>query len=314
MRIKDHFMRRGKRTNNRIEIISNNGNPVKIPKEWRPVLSSCDTLVVIPDMHMYIRNSPLDNFKFGAEAMLHFLDYLGTLKEELALKNKTLRVYQLGDVYEMRFPSVTHPSLNANAAEIRLSHPDYDLIINMMDHLRTHMLYGNHDFELRHFPSFRFYALEGKVYLEHGFAPSPWSENPASPFWEPAQLGFKLVRDIESFFLSLAVSANLIGRDEHYALGVTDGSVERGDYPSDEDYPEAQRKYYVKRMEKDPDARDIRVSIIGHTHHPYLEADIKANGEGHIFVDAGAWSEGRSDFAVMTDEEVAICHYKRRRS
>jgi hypothetical protein len=214
----------------------------------------------------------------------------------------------------MRFPSVTHPSLNASAAEIRLSHPDYDLIINAMDHLRTHMVYGNHDFELRHFPSFRFGAVEGKVYLEHGFAPSPWSENPANPFWEPAQLGFKLLRDIESFFLNLAVSANLIGRDEHRATGVIDGSVERGDYPPGDDYPEAQKKYYMKRMEKNPDGNDIRVSIIGHTHHPHLAVDIRANGGGNILADAGAWSEGRSDFVVMTDQEIAICHYKRRRS
>ncbi len=313
MRIKDHFMRRGKKTNKRIEIISNAGKPFEIPKEWRPMLSSCDMLVVIPDMHMYVRNSPQDNFKFGAEAMLHLLDYLATLKQEFTLRNKALRVYQLGDVYEMRFPSITHPTMNANAAEIRMSHPDYDQIINMMDHLRTHVLYGNHDFELRHFPSFRFGAVEGKVYLEHGFAPSPWSENPAHPFWEPAQLGFKLLRDIESFFLKLAVSANLIGKDEHFAVGVTDGSVERSEYPSGDNYPEAQKNYYVKRMEKDPDKNDVRITIIGHTHYPHLAADVRSNGQGTVFVDAGAWSEGRSDFVVMTDEEIGICHYKRKR-
>jgi hypothetical protein len=311
MKIEDHFMRRGKKTNKRIEIISNGGNPVKIPKEWQPVLNSCDMLVVIPDMHMYIRNSPQDNFKFGAGAMLHLLDYLGTLKEEFALKDKALRIYQLGDVYEMRFPSLGHPQLNASAAEIRMSHPDYDLIINMMDHLRTHMLYGNHDFELRHFPSFRFGAVEGRVYLEHGFAPSPWAENPANPLWEPAQLGFKLVRDIEKFFLNLAVSANMISRDEHFAIGVADGSVERDDYPSGDDYPEAQKNYYVQRMENHPEAEPIRITIIGHTHYPHLEVDIRPNGEGTIFADAGAWTEGRSDFLVMTDQEIAICHYKR---
>ncbi len=304
-------MRRGKKINKRIEIISNGGNPLKLPKQWRPVLASCDMLVVIPDMHMYVRNSPQDNFKFGAEAMLHFLDYLGTLKQELALKNKSLRVYQIGDVYEMRFPSLAHPSLNASASEIRMSHPDYDLIVNMMDHLRTHMLYGNHDFELRHFPSFRFGAVEGKVYLEHGFAPSPWSENPTLPLWEPAQLGFKLLRDIESFFLNLAVSANMIQRDQHFAIGVKDGSVERGDYPADE-YPELQRKYYVGRMENHPDAEDIRVTIIGHTHQPHLASDIKTDGTGNVFVDAGSWTEGRSDFCVMTDQEIALCHYKRK--
>ena len=50
--------------------------------------------------------------------------------------------------------------------------------------MRTHFLYGNHDFELRHFPSFRFAALEGKVYLEHGFSADKWTDfaNPNAEF------------------------------------------------------------------------------------------------------------------------------------
>jgi hypothetical protein len=307
MKITDDFIQ----DNGRINIISNKGNATPIPPAWNPVLSSCDFLVVIPDMHMYIRNSPLDNFKFGAEAMLHFLGHLGRLKDDLALDNKTLRIYQLGDIYELRFPSLAHQGLNATAAEIRMSHPDYDLILNTMDHMRTHILYGNHDFEHRHFPGFRLGAFEGSVYLEHGFLPSPFSENPNQPLWEAAQFGFKTLREIESFFLNIAVNAGWIRKDDHYATGVADGAIEQGKYPAETDYPLLQRNYYTKRLRDNPDGNNPRICIIGHTHHPYLYLENNADSNGLIFADAGAWTEGRSDFVVVSNEEIAICHYKR---
>ena len=165
-------------------------NPLRYNEDWRPVLSRCDMLVIIPDMHMYVYNSNLDNFKYGAKAMLSFLDHLDTLKEEMALEDKTLRIYQLGDLYEQRFPGLH--SANATAIEIRMSHPHYDQIVNTMTGMRTHFLYGNHDFELRHFPGFSFAALEGKVYIEHGFTPDTWKDfaNPNAPLWEARTICF----------------------------------------------------------------------------------------------------------------------------
>jgi hypothetical protein len=311
MKIEDNFMRVGRKTNKRISIISSGGNPTRIPKSWRPIQGSSDMLVVIPDVHMYMRQSPQDNFRYGAEALSDLLDHLDTLKADFEGKGKVLRIYQLGDFFEMRFGSLANPGTNATPSEIRMSDPDYDLIINKMDYLRTHMLYGNHDFELRHFPSMRFGAVEGKVYLEHGFAPSPWSENPGNLLWEPAQLGFKFVREIESFFLNLAVSFNIISRDDHYALGVTSGEEEKEQYPDERNYPIGQTNYYVTRLLGRVDGPNMRVCIIGHTHQPYLNLRESADGGGWLFVDAGAWTEGRSDFVVLTDEEIAICHYKR---
>ncbi len=312
MKIADQFLRVRNKTNKRIEIISGDGDATTIPKEWRDsILGNCHILVVLPDIHMYVRDSNLDNFKYGCEAMLDFLGHLDKLKTELALRNKTLRVYQVGDIYEMRFPSVADPGSNITAPEIRMSSPDYDQIINMMTHLRTHSLYGNHDFELRHYPSFGLGANEGKVYLEHGFTPSPWYETPASPLWDPAMFMFEKLREVESFFSKLAVGLNLIGKDSHFAYGVTGGEQERGEYPSEIDYPAGLRDYYTKRIAADPDGKGTRACIIGHTHHPYLKLEQDAQGNGYIFADAGAWTEGRSDFVVMTNEQIAVCHYKR---
>lgn len=46
-----------------------------------------------------------------------------------------------------------------------------------------------------------------------------------------------------------------------------------------------------------------------YSHHPYINTDI--NDGKKIYVDAGAWTSGRSDFVFITKEEVGICCYKR---
>ncbi len=308
MKIKQDFIK----GNERIKIISNDGKPYKIPKSWQPVLSRAHILVIIPDMHMYIYNTNLDNFKFGAKSMIHFLNYLSTLKEEMALVDQTLRIYQLGDLYEQRFPGLH--SANATGIEIRMSHPDYDLIINMMNNMRTHFLYGNHDFELRHFPGFRFAALEGKVYIEHGFASDKWSDfsNPNASLWEPSQLIFLTIREINQFFANLLIEAKLIKKDEHYSWGVTSGKKPNYEYLSENDYIKNYGhclEYYSNRLKKNPDSDEVKICVIGHTHHPFLKTSIDRGK--YIYIDTGAWSGERSDFTVITDEEIAICSYLR---
>ncbi len=307
MKIQDDFIRK----NQKVEILSHQGKATKIPIEWQPVLTSCDMLVAIPDIHMYVYKENADNFKYGANALLNFLGYLSKLKREFALKGKRLRIYQLGDLFEMRFHSPANSASNATPSEIMMSHQTYSKIINTMTHINTHFLYGNHDFELRHFPGFSFGVLEGKVYLEHGFTPDAWSDfaNPRAPLWEPAQFVFKTFREIESFFAKLLVAAKIIEPDEHFAIGVPSGDVERGDYPSEEEYPEKQKEYYTNRLINRSNGSDARICIIGHTHHPYFNTNV--NEGSYFFVDAGAWTSGRSDFVVATNEEIAICRYRR---
>lgn len=310
MKIEQDFIR----NNKRIEIISNKGNPTPVPEEWRPVLSRCEMLVAIPDMHMYLYNSSMDNFKYGSRAMVEFLNHLDTLKEEMAMEDKTLRIYQIGDMFEQRFPGLSSGA-NATAAEIRMSHPRYDQIINTLNGMRTHFLYGNHDFELRHFPSFRFAALEGKVYLEHGFSADKWTDfaNPNAIFWEPSQLIFKGIREINAFFGNLLVLTGVIGKDEHFAFGVESGEDPDYNYLSEkiylDEYGEKYFDYYSKRLAGIPENPDAKICLIGHTHHAYLDPEF---GDGkYIYIDAGAWTGSRSDFAIITNEEVGICCYHR---
>ncbi|MGH7491278.1 MAG: hypothetical protein ACREOO_02660 [bacterium] len=300
------------RDNHRISLISNGGQPFKIPQTWRPILTNCAMLVVIPDLHMYVRNSTLDNFKYGAKALLSFLDHLSALKEEFERRREILRIYQIGDLYEQRFPVPLARAPNVTAEEIAMSDPEYSEIIDAMMRLRTQFLYGNHDFEMRHFPHFRFAAVEGKIHLEHGFTPDQWYTfaNPREPLWEPANFIYKGIREMEDFFGKLLVDAKLIGKDEHFALGVLSGEQERADYPSEETYPRRQLEHYSSRLRTGANGTSVRISIIGHTHQPYLNPDIE--GGEYLFIDTGCWTEGRSDFVVVTDEEVAICHFHRK--
>lgn len=302
--------------NERIEILSGGGKPIEFPEEWKPILDSCDILVAIPDMHTYIHSQNLDNFKYNTATMLHMLKHLSRLKRTLAQHGKTLRIYQMGDMYELRFPGIG--GKNATVGEITMSYSDYSLIFNTFDSLRTHYLYGNHDFEHRHFAGFRFFANEGNVHLEHGFAADKWTDfaNPNQPLWEPAQLVFEEIRRVEQFFADLLVATSVIKKDDHFAIGVKDGSIERGNYPDTAEYPvnhPNQFTYYSDRLtngiDKNSAGANVRIDIIAHTHVPYLNTDI--GGGDYILADAGAWTEGRSDFAVVTDEEMAICRYAR---
>ncbi len=294
-----------------IEIISNQGKPLAFPREWQPMLGDCDMLVAIPDTHIYVHRSNLDNFKYGAQTMFEFLRYLGKLKTQFARRGKRLRIYQLGDLYELRFPSQHNPSANTTAAEIKMSNKIYSGLINTMNSLRTHFLYGNHDFELRHFPGFRLGAIEGKVYLEHGFAADTWEDfsNPTAKLWYPAQLALLDLRKVEDFFGKLLVNTAIIRKDAHFAIGFKSGDKERTGITAAADYPKKQREYYTTRLLKHTSGKGTRVCIIGHTHRPFLDA--KVDGGNYVFVDAGAWTEGRSDFAVVTNEELAICRYRR---
>ena len=308
MLIRDDFIR----DNRRITIISNGGQPFKIPAAWQPVLAGAAMLVVIPDMHMYVRGSTLDNFKFGAEAMLSFLGHLGALKEDLERRRQVLRLYQIGDLYEQRFPVPLSRAPNVTADEIMTSDPEYSHIIDSLARLRARFIYGNHDFEMRHFPQFRFAAVEGKVYLEHGFTPDPWHSfsNPRAALWEPGNFIFKGIREVEDFFGKLLADTRIIGKDAHFALGVPSGEQERASYPDEGNYPKRQWEFYSERLRRGANGREVRISIIGHTHHPYFNPAVE---EGkYLFIDAGCWTAGRSDFVVVTEEEAAICHYHRR--
>ena len=296
--------------NNRIEIISNGGKPLTVPDNWKPLLSSgCSGIVVIPDMHMYKYGEPMDNFGFGREALKSLLDYLSDLKDSLGSQNKVLKIFQLGDMYELQFPGVDG---NALCGEIANSNNDYSYIINSFKDLNAVKIYGNHDFVNCNFDGYLYYALEGKVHLEHGFAGDGFSANPKNPLWDPTMFVFREINEIKGFFANLAKSLNLLGKDHFFSPGVDSGAAPKKDITTREQYESANgdiKNYYCERLKNNKNGSDIKITIIGHTHQPYIDTQIE-DGK-YYYIDAGGWTVGRTDFAVVTDEEIAICRYKR---
>jgi UDP-2,3-diacylglucosamine pyrophosphatase LpxH len=220
-----------------------------------------------------------------------------------------VKICHLGDIYEFQFPGRHRTS---TAAEIEGSSNDYSLIINQLKNMDTVRLYGNHDFSNLHSERFRFEYTLGKVYIEHGFAGDNLMANPHNPNWKLVMAGFQSVNKLKQIFGEIGRTLNLLPPDKVFAVGLTSGENPRGGIASKSKYEseyKSIKEYYCRRLEKGSNGSDIKISIIGHTHSPHLDSNVK-NGE-FVFVDAGAWTEGRSDFVVVTQEELAICRYKR---
>jgi predicted phosphodiesterase len=305
MKVKEDFIK----SNSRIQIISDSGSPIPIPESWRPILRDCDVMVVIPDLHMYIHDSPLDNFKYGKGALISLLNYFKFLKDSFEDTDNSIRLYQLGDMYEYRFPG---PNGNCTAKDIRFSNNDYSIILDTFDSLNVNKIYGNHDFENRHFNDFKLNYLQGKVYLEHGFAGDIWTANPENPLWDIAMLAFLGIREINDFFDKIMIEAGQLQKDKTLSFGVTPGNISRKNITSEGDYLRDNveiKRFYCDRLKNGMNGKDCRISIIGHTHQPYV--DVNVDNGNYMYIDAGGWTEGRSDFVVVTNEELAICHYSR---
>lgn len=302
--IEDAFIR----GNPRIEILSGGGVPTPIPDSWRPVLRDSDVLVAVPDMHMFLYQSELDNFKFGAESMLDFLTHAESCRRMLAGAGARMSMYQLGDMYELWFP---HPSLRKKLTvrDIRASHPIYDEIIRRFCELEFRHIIGNHDAEHRQPRRGLYAASDGTVYLEHGYTADYWFcfSNPNHRHWRTSMKVLRAFRRTEARLHRMKKRGECWDGLRHSAIGISSGDRERADMPHPTDYPRRQLSHFERLVRGS--AIPPRVCLIAHTHYPYLDPGF-ADGEC-IFADAGAWTEGRSDFVVITNSEIAVCRYRR---
>ncbi|MDD4051044.1 MAG: hypothetical protein PHR28_03975 [candidate division Zixibacteria bacterium] len=295
--------------NGRISIISGGGDPTPVPRPWRPLLDSCDLLVAIPDMHMYHYGSQLDGFRCGAEAMLHFLQHLDSVRR--SHPDRRLRIIQMGDLYELWF---SHPRTGhaMTPEDIWKSHPLYEEIHRLFCLLRVERICGNHDYRYVTNNDVRLSVRDGKVHLEHGFAADHWYHfsNPHRPLWPAAMAGLKTLRRIESGIRGRPAEANDRQLLRSSAWGTGSGDVELETFTKREEYRRRSLLHYSRLFQNNREvSQPIRLVLVGHTHKPYLDLDFA--GESTFYMDAGAWSYGRSDFAVVTNEEVAVCHYTR---
>lgn len=120
------------------------------------------------------------------------------------------------------------------------------------------------------------------------------------------------IREINDFFDKIMIEAGQLQKDKTLSFGVTSGETSRNNITNNDDYLKNNgeiKSFYCDRLIKGINGKDCKISIIGHTHSPYIDQNVD-NGNC-MFVDAGGWTEGRSNFVVVTNEELAICHYTR---
>jgi hypothetical protein len=293
--------------NPRIRILSNNGRPTAIPRSWGPILEDSDVLVCIPDMHMFLYDSPLDSFRNSASAMLDLLAYLEQVQKDLLSEGRNLRVLQLGDMFELCFP---HPEGGkVTVHDIRHSHRDYQEIINAFRRLDTTFIEGNHDFwyhKLRRSPDV---VCDGRVRIEHGFAADNWYyfANPYRPGWRPAVAALRWARGVQARAHRLKPQRLPFVRrriEISRLLPQRDGDSRM---PDPRHYPRRQFAYFSRLLQSQDPASRPRICVVAHTHHPMISSSW-AQGEC-LLVDAGVWTGGRTDFAIITNSEVAVCRY-----
>lgn len=293
--------------NPRIRILSNNGRPTAIPKSWGSILEDSDVLVCIPDMHMFLYDSPLDRFRSSAAAMLDLLAYLEQVQRDLLNEGRNLRVLQLGDMFELCFP---HPEGGkVTVHDIRHSHPTYQAIITAFRRLDTTFIAGNHDFwyhRLRHSPDV---VYEGLVRIEHGFAADNWYHfaNPYRRGWRPAVVALRWARGVQARAHRLKSRPLPFVRRK---IGISRLRPLRDDasqMPDPRHYPRRQFAYFTRLLQSQEATNRLRVCVVAHTHHPMISSSW-SQGEC-LLVDAGVWTGGRTDFAIITNSEVAVCRY-----
>ncbi len=171
---------------------------------------------------------------------------------------------------------------------------------------------GNHDVYFHRQNGNSFVATHGDVLLEHGFSADRWYHftDPTKIGWDLTALGLLAVRQIESHLHMMRRKFGLLESSNHAAIGVTSGEIERADFPHRSGYPSRTLRHYSRQLSKMNWFERPRICAVAHTHMPMLDPDF-LNGEC-IFADAGAWTEGRSDFVLITNAEIAVCRYRRR--
>jgi predicted phosphodiesterase len=50
----------------------------------------------------------------------------------------------------------------------------------------------------------------------------------------------------------------------------------------------------------------VRVALVGHTHRPGIDWTVVETGRGVPIVDAGSWTYGRAEFAVIAEDGIGL--------
>jgi UDP-2,3-diacylglucosamine pyrophosphatase LpxH len=299
-----------------------------------------DLRIFIPDIHLISEKRRREgNFVYASnhtDLLTSVAVKLADLKARAAA-NETIVVYQLGDFLDLwREASGADDQLDV-AARIKDDHEELVLAL-LDDNLNARFLLGNHDFDLYRWPDYT--AWERRYYLPDTAQAPPsvvllhgdifdWVESLPdkiqdvfvflfAPRVQPTEFNLGQMRELVVQSHGSRSYRNFIQNAEPATIGVVQ-KVEPDNVPArwniqtagssppqNLKFLESAYKCCVK-ANADYDM-DLRVAVIGHTHHARIATRETADGGLFTLVDCGAWIEnciGDGDAGPMPNAQVA---------
>ncbi|HEU4420648.1 MAG TPA: hypothetical protein VFT55_17040, partial [Planctomycetota bacterium] len=267
-----------------------------------------DVRIFIPDTHFI---TPATIKKMGYRSVTNDVDLLArtmlalaTLKADSAA---TVAIYQLGDFMDLWRESLSGADPVIAADKIAVAYPD---VMQAFDDARVRFVFGNHDYDLRRIP--RFVAWNRRYYL-----PDLDSRKPSVMITHGDVFDWlerSLPDDIQRFFVYYF--APLFSANDYDLRAVEDtirkchgkkkyltkiqGTADIGPVTDPEQMP---RRFNVKsdgvffqgakdacRKANAQFGLDLRIAVIGHTHHARMVAE-EDGDQLFLLMDCGAWIE-----------------------
>jgi UDP-2,3-diacylglucosamine pyrophosphatase LpxH len=281
-----------------------------------------DIRIFIPDIHLISEKRRKDgNFTFSTNYP-DMLTELAIALTDLRIKktdDETIAIYQLGDFIDLwREAPGLDDKLDA-ASRIKDDHED--LVLALLDRkLKARFLLGNHDFDLYRWPDYA--AWERRYYLPDTSAQSPSVILLHGDIFDWVESLPDKVQDVLVYLFAPHLSPN------DYALGQMQSLIRRShgnrNYRT---YIKAQKPATVGLVQADVDSiparwniqkegssppenlrflasaydccektnsdyqLNLRMAVIGHTHHARIAVRESEDGSFFTLIDCGAWIE-----------------------
>jgi len=282
---------------------------------------SKDLRIFIPDVHLISDKRRIEgNFTFSTNHT-DLLTALALALSDLrshAAGDEIIAIYQLGDFLDLWRETINLDDQVDVAAQIKDDHED--LVSALMERkLKTRFLLGNHDFELYRWPDYS--AWDRRYFLPDTTAQAPstivlhgdifdWVENLPdavkavfvylfAPHLSPNDYALGQMRALIKKSHRGRNYRTYIQAQKPAPIGVLqDGEVvpDRWNIQQQGSAPEENLRFLEEAcnccMEANRSYRmNLRVAVIGHTHHARIAVKETPAGEFFTLIDCGAWIE-----------------------
>jgi UDP-2,3-diacylglucosamine pyrophosphatase LpxH len=273
--------------------------------------------VFFPDFHLLsaARRALFDYGTNNEPALIQVAAAVLKLKNDAAAAGRHVTVFHIGDYLDLWRESLL-PDLDPAVPD--LIKDSHQALVNILEDpaLNTHFLLGNHDFDLYQFAEYntweRRFFIPGdapSVVVMHGDyfdwvernAPAELRDIAVYLFSENHQAGDALIGQMRNLSLAckLADYANFIQAPQPAILGALQpggGVPANYNLQTTANSTQDGTKFLAAACQECVNANtangtNLRMAIIGHTHHARIATMTMPNGTPFALVDTGAWIE-----------------------